>query len=125
MILLTLIVLAEPVSHAQAAHTHPSTKTADSGGFTVCGRMNYYSRSAPGIGINGVDYRLVGTGPVPDALGAIGTAMTPEVVRLTGRLIDASTNTVANYAIIRVPSCILPSTSTAFDSALDRRARQR
>lgn len=98
---------------------------ADSGAFTVCGRVNYYSRSASAVGINGVDYRLLGTGTVPEALGAIGTAMTPEVVRLTGRLVDASTNTVADYAIVRVPSCTLPTTSTARDPALDRRARQR
>lgn len=91
----------------------PSTSTAaDAGGFTVCGTLNHFNRSRDSIGIGGVTYRLVGAGTVSDGLGTIGTALNPEVVRLTGRIADALTNSVADYSLVRVPACALPSTST-------------
>jgi len=90
---------------------------ADPGTVDVCGPINFYSPATATtnnqLGIAGVTYQLVLSGTVPPELGARSTGLNPEVVRLTGRLVQGI-NTVADYSVVRVSSCpALPNTSTS------------
>ena len=96
--------------------------------LNVCGQLNAYQtatgkdgkpqdvilslRTATGF----VDYRLVLTGSVPADL-AQNPAL-PEILRLTGRTVEGI-NTVADYTVVRVASCSLPTTSTATTTYTD------
>jgi hypothetical protein len=93
---------------------------ADPGTVDICGPLNFYSPATATtnnqIGVSGVTYQLVLSGSVPPDLGARSTALNPEIVRLTGRLVQGI-NTVADYTVARVPSCAgLPNTSTSSDT---------
>jgi hypothetical protein len=90
---------------------------ADPGTVDVCGPINFYSPATATtnnqLGIAGVTYQLVLRGTVPPELGARSTGLNPEVVRLTGRLVEGI-NTVADYTVVRVSGCPgLPNTSTS------------
>lgn len=57
-----------------------------------------------------VNYQLVLNGTVTADMGR--DPALPEILRLTGRSVEG-VNTVADYTVIRVSSCSLPTTSTA------------
>ena len=86
------------------------------GNVDLCGPLMFYSPATGTtnnqLGLRGLTFQLVLSGTVPPELGAHSTALNPEIVRLTGRLVQG-VNTVADYVVVRVPSCAgLPNTST-------------
>ena len=92
------------------------------GNVDVCGPLMFYSPATGTtnnqLGLRGVTFQLVLSGTVPGELGARSTALNPEIIRLTGRLVQG-VNTVADYVVVRVPSCAgLPNTSTTAAPAL-------
>jgi hypothetical protein len=111
----TLVALLIAITVTASAGGSPSA-AADPGTVDVCGPISFYSPATATtnnqLGIGGVTYQLVLSGTVPPELGARSTALSPEVVRLTGRLVQG-VNTVADYTVVRVASCpSLPNTST-------------
>jgi hypothetical protein len=99
-----------------------TSQLAGASDVNVCGQLNAYQ---PAIAKDGkpqniilslktsagfVDYQLVLNGTVPADLGQ--NPALPEILQLTGRTVQGI-NTVADYAVVRVASCSLPSTGTA------------
>lgn len=92
----------------------------------VCGQLNAYQEATSKAGVaqnvvlslktssGFVNYQLVLNGTVPGDLGR--DPALPELLRLTGRTVEGI-NTVADYAVVRVASCSLPSTSTQTQTA--------
>ena len=93
---------------------------ADGTTLDVCGTISSYGRATTNIlslnvGGSLQAIQLVSGGNAPADLGSIGTALSPERVRVRGTVVagaDAGVARVVDFTITRVIACGLPGTST-------------